>query len=295
MTQTTDSAPDGAVTAAAELGRRTADTVAIRPEELTPGALVGRVLSEGEKLAIADLGVLADAPRRTTGNANLHRPADFANYVNRLADPDTATIWADERTCRCVCVFNDHTKAAAGWRDHTAALTLRTDPDWAAWQQKDGALLHQVEFAEFLEQQAAVIVEPDAADMLELATSFHAHRTATFDGGVRLANGDQQLKYTEQTTGAAGVKGTMEVPTKFTVRLAPFVGVAPVDMTARLRWRIRDAFRIGYVLHRPDQVRSDAFNAIAVQIDETTEVPVLFGSDPASTAGDDEIRVTLHS
>lgn len=243
--------------------------------------VIARVVPNNEAIEVMDLETQRPAPRRARGHAILTDPAGFVDYVNRLSDTHT-TVWADERLGGFTVVFNDHANAgAAGWRDHTASLELAQDPDWAAWIRCDGRLSDQVIFAEFIQAHTGEITSPDAATMLEIATSFKASRSARFEKGTSLQSGDVQLRWTEETTAKAGRSSQVEVPETFTVRLAPFIGVEAVELTARLRWRIRDGeLGIGYQLHRPDIAVREAFDKIRAFVADNITPPVYLGTKP---------------
>lgn len=281
MTSSTGAEHADVVQTAAELGRRAAQAAPAAPYELTPDtSVVVRATRTDERIDTVDLERLLAEPRRVRGTVELHEPADFAAYVQRLENAAT-TVWADDSTLRVTAVFNDHTPNVAGWRDHTAVLEIRRDPDWQAWLTRDGVLDGQTEFAEHLEDQARVIVTPDAATMLEVATSFHARRAASFSRASRLDTGDVQLAWNEETTASAGASGRLAVPRQFTLRLAPFVGVPPVEVVARLRYRLKDGrLGIGYKLDRPDVAERNAFVDIRAGIANTVAAPVVSGTAP---------------
>lgn len=269
------------VQTAAELGRREAHAAPATPYELTPAtSLVVRTIRHDEHVNTVDLEALLAEPRRARGTVLVHEPNDFAVYVQQMENEATV-VWADDEALRVTAVFNDHTAEAAGWRDHTAALEIRRDPDWQGWINRDNVLSGQAEFAEHLEDHAGVIVEPDAATMLEIATSFHARRGAAFSRAARLDSGDVQLTWNEETTASAGASGQLEIPRVFTLRLAPFVGVDPVEITARLRYRIKDGrLGIGYKLDRPDTAERNAFTDIRAGIANALTAQVVAGAAP---------------
>lgn len=286
MTSQKTTAPADLVQTAAELGRQNEQAAPAAPYELTPDtSVVVRTVRTDERIETVDLERLLPAPRRARGMDVLHEPADFAAHVREMENKATK-VWADDTTLRVTAVFNDHTSDGdAGWRDHIAVLEIRRDPDWQAWLGRDNSLGDQAEFAEHLEDQARVIVSPDAATMLEVATSFHARRNASFSRANRLDSGDVQLAWAEETTASAGASGRLEVPREFTVRLSPFVGVAPVDVVARLRYRLRDGrLGIGYKLDRPDLAEAAAFVDIRAGIANTITAPVVSGTAPRPVA-----------
>jgi uncharacterized protein YfdQ (DUF2303 family) len=279
--QKTNTAPADLVQSAAELGRQNAHAAGATPFELAPDtSVVVRTVRVDERIDTLDLERLLATPRRERGMVVLHEPADFAAYTHRLEN-DATTVWADDTTLHVTAVFNDHTPDSAGWRDHTAVLEIRRDPDWQAWLTRDGQLAGQTVFAEHLEDQARVIVDPDAATMMEVALSFHARRNASFSRASRLDTGDVQLAWNEETTASAGSSGRLEVPRQFTVRVSPFVGVAPMDVVARLRYRLRDGqLGIGYKLDRPDLAEHAAFVDIRASIANAITAPVVAGTAP---------------
>jgi uncharacterized protein YfdQ (DUF2303 family) len=283
--QKTNTTPADLVQSAAELGRQNEQAAPAAPYELAPDtSVVVRTVRVDERIETVDLERLLAAPRRERGLVVVHEPGDFAAYVHRLENAST-TVWADDTALSVTAVFNDHTATSAGWRDHTAVLQVRRDPDWQAWLARDNSLGDQAEFAEHLEDQARVIVDPDAATMLEVATSFQARRNASFSRGARLDNGDVQLAWSEETTASAGASGRLEVPRQFTLRVSPFVGVAPVDVVARLRYRLPDGrLGIGYKLDRPDLAEQAAFVDIRAGIANTVTAPVVSGTAPRPVA-----------
>ena len=59
----------------------------------------------------------------------------------------------------------------------------------------------QVDFARFLEENMPDVVEPDSAELLEVALTFEAKKSVEFSSGVRLANGQIQFQYDEVSPG----------------------------------------------------------------------------------------------
>jgi uncharacterized protein YfdQ (DUF2303 family) len=279
-----------AVDAIAQLAHRAADAESPAAHGFDPDdSLVVRTVPNDQTIRTVDLERYLEQPRRPRGDVTVHDPADFCTYVTRLEGTQT-TVWANEDTGTVTALFNDHgetydedAEGHAGWRDHTATLRLKVDSDWAAWAQHDGKLGSQEWFAEFLEDNARLIVAPDAATMYEVARSFQARSSADFSRVVRVDNGDVQMTWSEQTdakVNSAG-KGTFEVPASFTVRLAPFVGTPMQELTARLRWRLREGqLGIGYALLRPDLVVREAFQDVVATVQGAVASPVLLGVAP---------------
>lgn len=271
------------VSAAADLGRRDAERTPTPYDLNAARSLVVARVRTDETLEVRALEGYLAAPLHPRGAAVVHAPADFVGYVARLAT-DHTTMWADLATGRVVAVLDDHADAdAAGWRAHTVTLAMQEDPDWATWLRYDGERREQSVFAEHLEGLTHTIDSPPAADMLEMVSTFHAHRNVTFRQAVKVTSGDVQLTYEEDTKAAAGASGKMEVPREFTLRISPWTTVPPVELTARLRWRIENgALRIGYALLRPDRAKRDAFETVLAVVRAGVPVPLFLGAPPAA-------------
>ncbi|PXY27412.1 DUF2303 family protein [Prauserella muralis] len=253
------------------------------------GPLVVRTRRHDERIDVTNLEEFLPEPTRNRGAVVLYDVGDFAAYVQRLAD-DHTTVWGEESRSRFTAVFNDHADYnRPGWRDHSAELRLLDDPEWQAWLATDGRWFNQFDFAEFLEDRAATIVDPDPADFLEVASSFKAHKKAEFSSAVNLTTTDLQLTYNEETK-TTTKSGQIEVPRRFTVALSPFLGLPPVNIPARLRYSVSDGqLSIGYRLHRPDLARRNAFADIRQTLanelaatDGDFVVPVMLGQAPGS-------------
>lgn len=273
---------DNLVTAAADLARRSVTEVVPTSVDILSPLVIER-LRDDEHIEFHSVEKYLAAPLQPRGSAIVHDPHDFAAYVNRLGDDEHTTIWAHLEGNRIVAVLDDHSDAeTAGWRAHTITLAMQDDPDWTAWNKLDGQLVTQAQFADFLEGQLHTIVDPPAADLLEVATTFHAKKQVTFRQAVAVSSGDVQLTYDEESEASAGKKGTLEIPRQFTVRLAPWTTADPVEVTARLRWRITDGrLGIGYALLRPDRVKRDAFDSVVQTVAQNADsYPLYLGTPP---------------
>lgn len=254
--------------------------------------LVIERVRDDENIEIHSLEAHLPKPLRTRGSATVNDPADYAQYVNRLVDPHHTTLWADVDQNSVTAVIDDHhDHQVAGWRSHRVHLALKVDPDWKLWLSKccllnTHALMTQEMFAEFLESVAHTVIEPDAATMMEVALNFRATKKADFSGGARLDTGDLSFSYHEETTASTGNKsGKIEVPALFKIRVSPWLGTAPVELVARLRYRLDEGKKIllGYALQRPDLAKQQAFDLILAGLRETVDVdaPLFKGTAPA--------------
>ena len=269
------------MTAENEVIRDLAETAATRTViDLVPGRLAGVLHGQGQVLHEVDLEEFEDAPFRKTGTVELGGVDSFGLYVNRHQVADATTLWADVDAGTVTAVIDDHVAGAelAGWGQHRAILALAETPDWEHWLALDGKMVAQGVFAEHIEFGAGSVKEPSAADMLEIAQTFHAKSGVDFQSGIRLSSGETQLQYVETVAARVGQKGSVEVPASFTLALQPFHSSDAYEVLARFRYRINGGnLQLGYRLVRPDLARRQAFDDLCAGITTATNLPVLSG------------------
>ena len=284
------------VSAVADLARQAAGThEPIKLVEGDTGQVPVRawVLHDTQKLHFEPLERYGYAPARCRGEARTAEPDSFIGYVKRLGLPATTTVWVDQHSPtappRVTAVINDHTDdpELPGWRDHRVTLSLRATPLWAHWVGRSGELGSQLAFAEHVEDGLPAIVAPSAADMLEIAQTFHAARQVEFSSGHRIASGEVQLHWHEETQTSAGRNQSLDVPERFTLMLEPWPGAGGgYEVQARLRYRIvQGKLQIGYRLDRVDEVmRLAVADLRAHLVEQLPDFPVLAGSAPDPVA-----------
>lgn len=217
-------------------------------------------------------------PPRKAGTTTVRDAASWLAYFNKHSS-DASEVYADSERLTVTAVLNAHGTDEPSWGDHRLILSLRTTDAWKQWMQNDGALIDQEAFAEFLEDHLPELLEPSAADMLEIAQSIQAATKVDFQSGVRLSSGQRQFQYVETQTTKAGQKGQLTVPETFVVGLVPFEGSEGYRLTARLRYRITDrGLRMGYKLERPADILRTAFGDVVNAIDGDIEAPVMNGT-----------------
>lgn len=217
-------------------------------------------------------------PPRKAGTTTVRDAASWLAYFSKHSS-DNSEVYADSERLTVTAVLNAHGADDPSWGDHRLHLALRTTDAWKQWIQNDGQLLDQEAFAEFLEDHLPELLEPSAADMLEIAQSIQAASKVDFQSGIRLASGQRQFQYVETTTTKAGQKGQLTVPETFVIGLVPFEGSEGYRLTARLRYRITDrGLRMGYKLERPADILRTAFGDVVGVIGEQIEAPVMNGT-----------------
>ncbi len=216
-------------------------------------------------------------PARKTGHYTVTDIPSFVQAIAKHGLPETE-LWAHDGASQIKAVINAHLGTTgdgiedyAGHQDHQIKLQLQRTDDWKQWTERDGRLMPQVEFAEFIEDHLPNFVTPTGADMLELAQTFQATTKVDFDSSQRLKSGETQLTYAENTTATAGKKGSIAIPDTFTLALQPFERGETYKVQARFRYRIANgSLLLGYRLNRPKDVLQDAFDSVVTKVSADT-------------------------
>lgn len=256
--------------------------------------LVGVLVPRGADFRTVDLRPLIDAhadhPRRKTGTFTVYDAVSFTSYLDKHG-LSTSEVWADPDGCTLTGVIDahhDHEIPApggspvgpglAGHGEHRVVLRLVKSHEWKAWLEHDGKMMPRDDFAEFIEQNAVDVIDPDPATMLEIAQGIHATMSSEFKNAQRLTSGEVTLQYEETINASAGHKGELEIPARFTIQIPVFVGSAPVAIDVRFRYRLRAGnLTVGYKLERPHDVIQRAFNDTAETIEQSIVQPVFLG------------------
>ena len=219
-------------------------------------------------------------PDRITAAPKLQDAVSFCSYVNTFKD-DRTRLFADAVACSFTALIDYHgvgTERAVEFLSHRATLTLKKDERWNLWLGQNGKLIPQAEFAEFLEDNRADIVTPDAATMLEIAMDLQAKSDVNFASKIKTQNGQSTLVYDETITTTVST-GRIVMPEIFVIRIPVFFGEAPIEITARLRFRISEGkLKFQFNLYRPVEILAKAFDVARAGIAEATKLEVLLGT-----------------
>lgn len=273
-------------------------TRAAGPTPLDPdlSPIVAFSVPQGGGVQILDLEQYLGEPRRAKGRVELFAAESLGRYVNAHREPGTA-LYADILEHRIVVLLNGHQPVPApdavtaadapalpppGWGDHRATFSTRETIEWRTWTNADGEMFDQQAFAEYLEDNAADIVSPPAADLMELAKTFEATTGANFRSAIRLDNGQRQFLYSETIQASAGENNSITIPEMIELGLAPYEGADKFSLKARFRYRINGgALRLGFKLDRPDRVIDAAFADTIKAVETETGLTVFRGTPPA--------------
>jgi len=156
---------------------------------------------------------------------------------------------------------------------------LTTPPEAKAWLDIDGKALTQVQFAEFLEDNAGAIVSPDQADVVEVARTLQAKKDVQWKSGQRLQDGTVDLVFNETIQAKAGERGDLSVPETLVLRFPLWEGCEPEDFKARLRYRINDGQLVFVVRFLGLDGRKRAIlKDLAGAVEHRTELTVFLGT-----------------
>lgn len=282
--------PEATKTEAEAIAALATATIAPQYKQAPDTILPYLILKDGSTRSLEHL---LERPLRKRATACFTELGSFINYVNdHKTERGTLLLGeVDEVTGMFGAIFDYHDRAVtpeespnhiAGWGQHRATLQLVSTPEWKRWVAGSGKEWGQVEFAEFLDDNACDVTEPSGADLLEVAQTLEAKKSVAFRSGVRLQNGTHELNFVEQVDATAGRGGQLQVPEAFTLHLAPFVGCDSVEIKARLRYRI-DGGKLTFVyrLYQPHAIVGAVWQTIREMIVEETGLMVHRGTATA--------------
>ena len=221
-----------------------------------------------------DLSKLLGEPDHIDQRVEALSVESFCAYLARFGTGDTV-IFANESSASYEAVLDYHPKlidgkvaSSRGELDHTLHYQCPYSDQWKTWIQNSGKLIGQEEFAQFIEANVRDINEPAGADMLQMTLHLQVHKSAQFESGIRLDNGQVQFRYVEAIKGTTGTKaGDLEIPTEFKLHLPVFVDGAQFAQPARFKYRMNEGkLYLGYELIRPSEVLQAAVKQVTAEI-----------------------------
>lgn len=233
------------------------------------------IVPEGSKLEL--LEPEAERPNRVVACPTFDDAPSLIAYFNRFKDP-ASTLFSDTDRSQVVAVLDHHeAKDAPRYHSHRAVFTAKHSPEWLTWTRQSGKPMSQVEFAQFIEDNAPDILTPAGTELLEIATSIEATRSGEFKSKIERSSSSIVFGYSEETNAVAG-GGKLEVPKEFSVQLRPYIGTGQHRLVAKLRYKLDSGtLRLWFDLIRAEQLRLAALDAIVLRIKDETATDVLAG------------------
>lgn len=228
--------------------------------------------------------MLAPAPAWIDQKVILQTTDSLVEYVKRFALEDTS-LFADISSNSIVAVVDYHSegggevKEVAGRSAHRATLSLPYSVEWKTWAAIDGVLMGQLEFARFIEENAADIEAPAAADLLETVRDLQANRKVSFTKAVRTNSDNENFEFVDETTASSRKNGSVEIPTRFELRIPVYFGGQTYTVGAFLRWRLEvgEGLKLGLKLHNPEHIRQAVFKEVVATAADQIDRPAYYG------------------
>lgn len=240
-------------------------------EMLKPGTVYSILDGDGG-YTIEDTDQYSARPRHKTGRHGVSDAQSFKDYLEKHGIEGETEVTAMETEGQIVAGIDAGTDLEAGWSKHNITLQLRASDEWRRWMDRNNKLMRQIDFAEFIEDNAKDILEPSYADIFEIATSLQVKRGVDFESATRLDNGEIQLGYRETTNATAGKVGQLSIPETLVIALRPFKGGEPYRVIAAFRYRLNGPeLTMGYKLQNIEKIRDEAFETIASDIREFSD------------------------
>lgn len=222
-----------------------------------------------------------DQPARKTGTVTVRDVPSFLAVYAKHAAPH-AEVYADRTRATITAILDAHTGYGGipQWQGHKVVLQLKHTKAFNEWSAVDGKLMGQTAFAEHIEDRRADIIDPTAADVLELVQTFQATTKVDFKSSSILKSGQRQLSYVESINASAGQRGEMAVPDHLQLAVPVYEGATVADqLTARLRFRIVDGrLNLAVILDQLADVIQAAFEGVIADVQNGVPVPVLRGT-----------------
>lgn len=245
------------------------------------GSTIFAVLPEGYTATDLRAEKFQPQPAAIRAKVTLADVASFVGYVNEFkieGEPLAQTTLFAKREDSSVTAILDYHGDRPSWCSHKAHLTLKASPEWAAWQKLHNRQVPQFEFATFLEDRYVDLIDPDGATMLEMASNLEARASVNFKSAKNLQNGTIALEYVEEIEGKGTAGGHLTIPKKFTIRLPIYYRGEPIELVARLRYKIQDTkLSFTVVFERLDTILDDAFAQVLETIHDGTGLTAFLG------------------
>lgn len=299
----TDYGQNGSI--ARDLGEQYRDLLDTQELELAVGDDKATVLVVPQGRRIESIKKYLDEyrakPERRKGTVTALSIDSFIKIVNRF-ESDESIVFAnpgDGDAPTFTAVFDYHPSGAdatdADWLQHRAQFAPRLSDEWQAWDNKDGVLMPQREFAAFIEERISNIIVPnlddpkikkyaellqgswaEPTDLVALSRGIEMNVGIAAKNAVRLSSGEVQITYTESHQDGSGQP--LRVPNLFQICIPIFYGGELVIMAAHLRYRLQGGEVLwGYQLAQPDVVFDAAFDDMVKKIDDGVESVVVLG------------------
>lgn len=221
-------------------------------------------------------GLKLAKPRYIKQTVKIETADSLVDYVNRFKG-STSMLFAEISSNRIVALLDYHGAAMAEHVTHRVNMELPFSEEWQLWTKISGKLMPQLEFARFVEENAADIRTPSAGDLLDACRDLQVNRKVNFIKAVRTASDNENFEFSDETN-ATSKRDGLELPTKFIIGLPVYFGDKEREVHAFLRWKLDDGvLTLGIQLHRIEHVRQAVFKEIVLDVAGRTDCGAVFG------------------
>lgn len=209
----------------------------------------------------------------------MHDRDSFAAYVNRFKQANTQLFaepgFLATGGAHVTAVIDYHSPTVPDRSAHVVCYRPRYSEQWQRWVSASKAPMKQAQFAEFVEECRADIVEPEAARLLDIVRTFKASKKVEFDSIVYQPNGDVKLAYDEKTqqNGSSGA-----LPELMKLGIPIYFRGTVYAVPVFVRYRVADgAVQFQLKIDRADVIEDAAFGEVMAGISEATSIGVYLG------------------
>lgn len=217
---------------------------------------------------------------RIRQTVSLYDAASFTAYVNRYKSEQSRLFatpghLSPDKKASVTAVLDYHAPEKADHGAHVARYLPRYSEQWDRWT-KTGSMPQAV-FAEFIEENRADIVEPEAALLLDIVSKFRATKKQDYDSVVHQPNGDITIGWSDKTEYAG--KPGVTVPHELKLGIPVFFKGTMYSVPVLMRYRLTDG-KLTFVvkMDRPEYVEQAAFDEITKGVTEATGIEIYLGA-----------------
>ena len=219
-------------------------------------------------------------PERVRQSVTVLDPESFIAYYALFSDTQSR-VFANEPASTVLGILDYHASGegnAPRWGHHKLTLKMEFSEEWKRWTGKNGKQMMQMEFAEFLEQNAVDISKPTPSAIMDVARDLDGTTEVQFGSGTRTQSGNIRFKYTEQTKTSVG-GAAVEIPERFTLSIPVYIGGPRMDVEALLRYRIKEgSLTFFFTLVRPEEAQRNAFLSARQVIADKLGIAIINGT-----------------
>lgn len=197
-----------------------------------------------------------ERPNRIVTDHKFVSTKSFAEYLTRFASK-SMMLTASSDNAQMYAVIDYHEgDENPRHGTHKATYTACKTDKIKAWQAMCSKPLNQIDFGLFLEERAIDVIQPEAAEIMEMVMTFEATKKVEFKSSTRLADGSRQFSYVEDNQ----TRGGMTLPDKIIIRAPIYQGMEPQDIKFLLRYRINEgSLKFIIEMHDKDEILREAF------------------------------------